>query len=177
MQIKRRVVFMLLLLSCLLFSCKNTIDYTNIKATAPEMRPIPINFGLDFVEMHNYVIDGLQSELNPYFYIVNGSFDISGDNEKKEIVVKCTCLNGCVLSDVDLFFSQVLNLMAINAAEQDNKYKAPTVAEDGVYLDFGTVFNSYDLRLFADLQSGDILRDTYIEKGNTIPIEPRYINY
>ena len=172
---KRRILLVLFLLSCFLFSCKKTTDYTAIKATAPEVRQVPINYGLDFTEMHNYVIDSLQSELTPFFYIVNGKFDISGDNDKKEIVVKCTCLNACVPEDVNLFFSYVLNLIGINASEQDYKYKAPSVSADGTYLDFGTVFNSFDLRLFADKESGDVIRDTYVKKGEPIPIDPRYI--
>ena len=175
MLIKRQVVLVVFLLSCLLFSCKKPIDYTEIRATAPEARQLPDKYGLDFVEMHNYVIDSLQSDVTPFFYVVNGKFDISGDNEMKEIVVKCTCLDGCVPDDVDLFFSAVLNLIAINAFEQNNTYKSPTVSNDGTYLDFGTVFNSYSLKLFADTESGEVLRDTYIAKGEKIPIDPRFI--
>lgn len=175
MLIRKRMILVLFLLSCLLFSCKKTIDYADIKATAPEIRTIPGKYDLDFIEMHNYVIDSLQSDVTPFFYIVNGKFDISGDNENKLIVVKCTCLDNCVQEDVDLFFSYVLNLISMNAAEQDFRYKAPTVSSDGTYMDFGTVFNSFDLRLFADKESGNVLRDTYIVKGNTIPIDSRYI--
>ena len=174
---KRRIVLMLVLFSCLLFSCKKSIDYTSINAAAPEMRQVPTQYGIDFVEMHNYVIDGLQSddEVSPYFYIVNCSFDISGDNDKMEIVVKCTCLDMCVLHDVDLFLSHVLYLMALNASEQNSKYKAPTVLNDGTHADFGTVFNSYDLRLFVNKQSGEVLEDVLIKKGEEIPVDPRYI--
>lgn len=175
MRIKKLIVLNLFFVLCLLASCKKTVDYSKIKTTAPELRQLPGKYEIDFLEMHNYVIDSLQSETTPFFYIVNGKFDISGDNEKKEIVVKCTCLDGCVQDDVDLFFSYVLNLMSINASEQDYKYKAPTMSDDGTYTDFGTVFNSFNLRLFADKESGGILRDTYIVKGEKIPIDPRYI--
>ena len=175
MLIKKRVIFVLFLLSCLLFSCKRADDYSQINARDPRFDMAPQNYKLDFTEMHNFVIESLQSEVTPFFYIVNGKFDISGDNENKLIVVKCTCLDNCVQEDVDLFFSYVLNLISMNAAEQDFRYKAPTVSSDGTYMDFGTVFNSFDLRLFADKESGNVLRDTYIVKGNTIPIDSRYI--
>ena len=175
---KRRILLVLFLLSCLLFSCKKKTDYTKNNAAAPNMVQVPTQSGLDFVEMHNFVIDGLQpsdGEEMPYIFIVNNSFDISGDNDKMEITVRCTCLDGCVLHDVDLFLSDVLYLMALNASEQSSKYKAPTVLNDGTHADFGTVFNSYDLRLFVIKQSGEVLEDVLIKKGEQIPVDPRYI--
>lgn len=172
---KRSVLLVLFLLSCLLFSCKKTTDYSKIRSGAPDMGQAPAKYEIDFVEMHNFVIESLQSRLTPYYFIVNGKFDISGDNEKKEIVVKCTCLNGSTTQDVDLFFSDVLNLMAFNASEQNYKYKVPSTSSDGTYMDFGTFFNDFDLRLYADTESSEILRDTYVKRGETIPIDPRYM--
>lgn len=175
MLIKKRVIFVLFLLSCLLFSCKRADDYSQINARDPRFDIAPQNYKLDFTEMHNFVIESLQSEVTPFFYIVNGKFDISGDNDKKEIVVKCTCLERCVLQDVDLFFSYVLNLISINAAEQDSKFRAPSFDDEGTYLDFGSLFDTYSVRLFADKESGSVLRDTYVKNGEKIPIDPRYI--
>ena len=165
------------LLCSLLMACKKkVIDYSNMAVEAP-VRETNANseYNLNFVNMHNFVIDSLQSEFTPFFYIVEDEFDIDGNNDDKLIEVKCKCLDGCVESDIDLFFTYVLNYISINAAEQDYRFEAPHVDSTGTYIDYGTVFNTYDLKLYCESESGEIIYDEYIKKGETIPIDPRYI--
>ena len=155
-------------------------------ATKPELEKMKGEYDLNFIEINDYVIEALQTDLTPFFYIVNDkfdkdgniiedNFDIDGDNEKREMHIKCKCLDGCVLDDVDLFFSMVMNLISINASEQDFRFVPPKADSNGVYIDYGSVFDTYSIRLYAVKESGEVLRDTYIERGTTIPIDPRYI--
>ena len=173
MNVKK--ILALIILGTLLVSCSNRkeLDLSNVQP--PKMEKMEGDYNLDFTAMHNYVIEELQADLTPFFYIVNGSFDISGDNEKKEITVKCKCMDGCVENDVDLFFSMVLNLISYNASEQDYRFKAPSLDNNGTYIDFGTVFNYYDLKLYAEKESGEVLKNLIVTKGYKIPIDSRYI--
>lgn len=171
---KTKKILCLILMATLLMSCGKKKE-ENYSKLPPDTKLITGEYNLDFVTMHNYVVDELQSELTPFFYIKNGSFDISGDNEKKSIEVSCKCMDGCVENDVDLFFSMVLNLMSFSAAEQDYRFKAPSVDNSGAYIDYGTVFNVYDLKLYAETESGKVLKNLIVTHGYKIPIESRFI--
>ena len=95
--------------------------------------------------------------------------------KKKLITVTCVCTKGTTVNDVDLFLSMLLNGIGFNAAEQDYRFKNPTVGSDGSYTDFGTVFNIYNLKIDAKDEDGKVLRDDYIKATERIPIDPRYI--
>ena len=176
-MIKRKSFLLFALFTCLfLMSCKKEeIDYTKYAVTKPDMSARVGEYDLDFIEMHNYVITELESELTPFFYIVNGKFNISGDNINKIIEVKCQCLDGTVEDDVDLFFSMVLNYIGHNAHEQDLRFESPKTDDEGTYLDFGSVFDTYSLTLFADNQSGNVIKEVHVKSGDKIPVDPRYI--
>ncbi len=175
---RKNILLFVMLLTCIsLVSCRNKeTDYSNMAFEAPAVNEnAGSEYNLDFIRMHNFVIDSLQSEVTPFFYIVEGKFDVDGNNQDKLIEVKCVCQNGCVESDVDLFFTYVLNYIGINAAEQDYRFKAPSTDSDGTYTDFGTVFDVYNLKLYSETESGEVLHDIYVKAGDTIPIDPRYI--
>lgn len=175
MKNKSFLVFLLVFcMSFFSFACKKeeVREYRNVEA--PNMQKMEGEAGLDFINMHNYVIDNMSQQYTPFFYIKNGEFDISGDNEKKLISVSCKCMNGTLKSDVDLFFSLVLQFIGYNAAEQDFRFKAPSIDNTGAYTDFGTVFDTYSLELYAENDDGTILYNNIYKNGTNIPIEPRY---
>ena len=176
-MLKRLSLFFLMLIIAItsLVSCKKKTDYSKLVVEKPDQSLRTGDYDLDFTAMHNSVIDYLSSEFMPFFFVKNGSFDISGDNSTKVITVKCTCMNGTVVTDLDLFLSMVLNGIAINANEQDYRFKKPSVLEDGSYGDYGNVFDVYGLNIYADLEDKSILRDNSFKPGETIPIDPRYI--
>ena len=169
------LVLMLLIAITSLSSCKKDIDYSKLSAEKPNQELKTDAYDLDFVVMHNYVIDYLSSEVMPFFYVKDNSFDISGDNANKTITVKCTCVNGTTVEDLDLFLSMVLNGIALNAAEQDFRFKNPTVSKDGTYMDFGCVFDTYTLKIDAKLEDNTVLRNYTFKPGEKITIDPRYI--
>lgn len=176
-MLKRLSLFFLVLLLSLtsLVSCKKKTDYSKFVVEKPDLSLKTGDYNLDFNVMHNFVIDYLSSEFMPFFFVKNGTFDISGDNDTKEISIKCTCINETVVSDLDLFLSMVLNGIAINANEQDYRFKKPSVLSDGSYGDYGTVFDVYGLKIYADRDDKTILRNNSFKPGETIPIDPRYI--
>ena len=176
-MLKKLSFIMILLLGTMaLFSCeKKTTDYSEYKVEAPESIQQSGDYNIDFVNVHNFVIDYMTDEQMPFFYVKDGKFDISGDNEKKEITITCECITGTTEEDIDLFLSMALNGIGIDASEQDYRLKAPSVDADGAYQDFGSVFNYYDLKVNCTLEGGQVLKNFEVKAGKKIPIEPRYI--
>lgn len=172
-------IFLLLLSSLLFVSCKNSnkIDEALMHGTrTPDFDLSTGDYNLDFVDMNNYVIEHLNSDFMPFFFVKSNKDGVlTGDNEKKLITVTCVCTNGTTVNDVNLFLSMVLNGIGFNAAEQDYRFKGPTATGDGTFTDFGTVFNVYNLKIDAKDENGKVLRDDYIKATERIPIEPRYI--
>ena len=163
---------LLLIFSCVACKKQEKITYsqeTPETAVLAEKEP-----ELDFVEMHNYVIDTISSNANPFFFVKDGKFDISGTNDPKAIKISCVCINGTVEQDVNLFFSLVLNNIGFNAAEQDFRYEKPKTDGDGTFISFGTIFNDYDLELHAENEDGTVIVDKKIKAGEDIPVDPRY---
>ncbi len=170
---KKRIYIILCFIMLILVSCveKNPRrNYSNFNplTAAPEFD------GLDFLSLHNDVLTAIMSEKTPFFYIKQDSFDISGSNDPKVIVVKAVCLNGTVVEEADLFLSMVLNFIGYVAAEQDGKYLPPTMDNSNTYIDFGTVFTEYDLDLDITDDNGKVLVKKHIKAGDKIPIEPGY---
>ena len=161
-----------------LVACANKLE-EDIEVAESQTAP-PINQvsqeGLNFIELHNYVIDGLMSEETPFFYISNGSVSIDGDNEKKEISVACKTSDDATVNDLDLFLSMVLRLIGENASEQDFRFKGPVIDkyDNYTYTSFGTVFDTYSISFDCKRENGDVLRNDYVKAGSTIPVEPRY---
>lgn len=163
---------MILLVFCV--SCKKQEKITYSQET-PETAVLENKEPeFDFVEMHNYVIDAISANANPFFFVKDGKFDISGTNDPKVIKVSCVCIDGTVEQDANLFFSLVLNNIGFNAAEQDFRYEKPTTDKNGTFTSFGTVFNDYSLELHAETESGTVIIDKEIKAGDNIPVDPRY---
>ncbi len=176
---KTSSVFLLLFIIVSLFACKKT-DINETREfpyeTAPYYGVPSEDYNLDFTDMNNYVIDYLNSENMPFFFVKSNKDGIlTGDNEKKLITITLVCAKGTTVHDLDLFLSMALNGIGFNAAEQDSRFKRPTVDSDGAFTDFGNVFNVYSLKIDAKTDDGEVLRDDYINATDRIPIEPRYI--
>lgn len=179
-MVKKFSLFFVLLISLsMLFSCKHEKDYSKYKvATPPDMNYMQGDYDLNFDDMNTYVIEYLQSDNMPFFFVKNNKDGVlKGDNKTKTITLFCTCINNTRTIDVDLFISMALLGVAYNAAEQDFRFKQPS-SSDGHYIDFGNVFNVYNLKIEAKDESGNILRDDFIRATDRMPdtIRPEYIN-
>ena len=172
------LIFLMIAMVLSFVACSNKLE-EDIEYAAKQTAP-PINQvskeGLNFIELHNYVIDGLMSEDTPFFYIANGSVNIDGDNDKKEISVACKVNDDVSLQDLDLFLSMVLRLIGEGASEQDYRFKAPVIDKYDryTYTSFGTVFDTYSVTFDCKRQNGEVLRNDYVKAGSEMPIEPRY---
>lgn len=167
--------FIVLMISFLLSSCKKEVEIPKSIDT-PDLTINSSDGDIDFILLHNGVLTNLMSEANPFFYIKEGEFDISGDNDNKNILIKCTCINGTTVEDLDLFLSRVLCFIGIECAEQNFKFKTPIVSKEGNYQSFGTVFDTYSLEFDCKTENGTILRSEKIKAGEEIPVDPRYWN-
>ena len=80
-------VFLLLFIIASLFACKKT-DINETREfpfeTAPYYGVSNEDYNLDFTDMNNYVIEYLNSEFMPFFFVKSNKDGLlSGDNEKK----------------------------------------------------------------------------------------------
>ena len=173
------IVVSILLLSFVGCEKKETMPKYEKSAFNPlEYEPTG-EYNLDFVSLHNFVIDSMMEEETPFFFIKNGTVDISGTNNPKVITLTCECIKKTTVEDLDLFLSMAIRLIGQGAHIQDSRFKMPTEA-DNTYQDFGTVFNYYDLKLDCVLEkdengtNGKVLRNNYIKAGQKIPIDSRY---
>ena len=145
-------------------------DYVDL----PPETEVSSEVKIDFIEMHNVVLDNMMKDYTPFFFIKENCFDISGENDPKKIIITVDCLEGTKKEDIDLFLSYVLIEIGKNASEQNYKYKMPTQDNDGTYTSFGTVFDDYDLVLDIKVNGKEVLYDTTIKRGEKIPTNPRY---
>ena len=175
---KKAQIVSILALILALTSCeaRRLPVYNKYRRVNPDEIINPVNTDeLDFEELHNDVIDGMLTMKNVFFYIEENGFVVSGSNDPKMIEVELVCSEGVNKNDVELVYSMALNLIGNYCAQQNFKYKAPTLGNDNVYKDFGTVFNDYALKLYAKDIKGNIIYNEYIKAGNKIPVDPQYI--
>lgn len=161
----------------LIFLCFVVCICSSCTSSTPEYRGPAINpikdaqtadVQLDFVELHNFVIDHLKNDYTPFFYIKEGEFDISGDNEKKEIVLSFNCIEKTTEQDAALFVVWVTKLIGNGAADQYTKYK-PSTNET-----FGEIFNDYTLVIDGKLEGKKFINKT-IKPGEEMPYDARYV--
>lgn len=157
-------------------ACVRERSIKNYSGKSPIMNLEPNMVKLDFNQLHNYVIEHILSQMTPFFYINDNTFIIDGSNneDNKFISINATCDNEATIHDVDLFLSLVLYYIGEDATEDFDIFKVPTISSNGEHLDFGTVFNYYDLKINIIKENGDKLVDEYIYAGDKIPVEPKY---
>lgn len=132
------------------------------------------NININFVMVHNDVLTSMLKEDTPFFYIKDNSFDISGSNDPNVIYITADTLEGTTKADIDLFLSMALTYIGFACSEQNNKYKTPSIDETGTYLDFGSVYDEYDLSIKITIEGKDYLVNEYIKAGKKIPVDSRY---
>ncbi|MDO5564318.1 MAG: hypothetical protein Q4F88_03725 [Eubacteriales bacterium] len=170
-KISRFLFCMIVVLSFFLVSC------TNLNAPKKHYNTVnPItgegilggDENIGFVQMHNSVIDGLKSEMTPFFFIKENMFDISGDNEKKEIYLTFDCLEGTTEADASLVVVWVSKLMANEASIQQSRFKPST--KDS----YGTLFDEYALIINCTEEGKDLIVKT-IRPGEEMPYDARIV--
>ena len=170
-----KIVITFMLLVSMLSGCikpRVVRDYSG----KPPMQTIDIDdANLNFTILHNYVIDNILSQMTPFFYIKDNSFEISGVNgDYKTIKIAAVCDDGTTRHDLDLFLSLVLYYIGEGAAAQYDVFRVPNVDSEGTHLDFGSVFKEYNLEFDITFADGKVLLKEVIDAGDDIPVDPRY---
>lgn len=159
-----------------LLSCRVRLrdrGYQNV--SMDELTTLNKNVEINFTELSDDVINDMLTMKRSFFFIAEDGIKIIGSNNPKQINLSLTCMEEVPKTDVEVVLSCALNLIGSYCAQQDFNYKAPTIGDDNVYKDFGSVFNSYRLILKAQDVKGNVIFDENIAPGSKIPIDPQYI--
>lgn len=176
MNIKKIInTILFLLLFAFLIACNRQRTVKNYSNKPPVQFNDIDEANLNFTVLHNYVIDNILSQMTPFFYVKDNTFEISGTNgENKTIKIVAECDDETTRHDLDLFLSLVLYYIGEGAAEQYDLYEVPNIDIEGTHLDFGTVFDEYSLVFDITLTNGNVLLRETIDAGDPIPVEPKY---
>lgn len=130
------------------------------------------NIELDFDELHNDAIEGMQSidDGEPFVFI--SDLDISGDDSTKTITVRAKAVDGASEEDCENFAAILLTQINDAAVNQDTSYEASTTSS------FGTLYNSYAIDLAVTNEtSGDTIYTLNVAAGEDIGLNPDYEKY
>jgi len=172
---KKSIFIAILLIVSILCGCNRPRIVRNYSNKPPVQFNNVDEANLNFTVLHNYVIDNILSQMTPFFFVQDNTFEISGTNgEYKSIKITATCDKGTIRHDLDLFLSLVLYYIGEGAAVQYDVYKVPTVDSEGTHLDFGTVFNEYSIVFDISLPDNKVLLKETVDAGDPIPVDPKY---
>ena len=133
--------------------------------TAPESKEIR----LDFDQIHSDVVDALNDD--GYDFVKD--LDLSGDNEKKEFLIRIEIMENVSEEALDLFqtsqltafLSELMKAVGNAARTQDFRYSEPDNES------FGGVFKKYGVRIVIR-QSGSADREIEVKAGESFPFSP-----
>lgn len=130
------------------------------------------NIELDFVQLHNDTLDGLESieDGQPFVFISN--VDIDGDDKSKTVVIRATAVDGASEDDCKNFASALLCQLNDAAVSQNPAYEASSSES------FGTFYDDYSIDLsVADENNDGTIYVLTVPAGDDIPLDPDYEKY
>lgn len=131
---------------------------------APVMTKAPEDnaYDFDFDQMNNDVIETLQDEA---IYTFVKDLSVSGDNDKKEIVLEADIIENVSDDAVELFMSDATKAIVSAASTQD--FRIDKYTEDT----FGNLFEIYSYKY--KITCGEkIVREETINAGESVPFDP-----
>ncbi|MBP3806233.1 MAG: hypothetical protein J6I76_20480 [Oribacterium sp.] len=131
---------------------------TPIMTLAPEDR----EYVLDFDQLNNDVIDTLQ-EKGMFEFVKD--LDISGDNDKKEIVLKADITENVSEIAIEYFLTEATKAIVDAASTQD--FRITMYTEE----DFGNLFEKYAYK-YKVTCGEEVIVDETIEIGDSVPFDP-----
>ena len=131
---------------------------TPILTLAPEDR----EYVLDFDQLNNDVIDTLQ-EKGMFEFVKD--LDISGDNDKKEIVLKADITENVSEIAIEYFLTEATKAIVDAASTQD--FRITMYTEE----DFGNLFEKYAYK-YKVTCGEEVIVDETIEIGDSVPFDP-----
>lgn len=169
---KKKAILAALMLSVAAFAtgCVPEGDATTVQVN-PDFQDKD-NVQLDFNQLHNDVIEGMQSieDGEPFVFITD--LDVSGHNDSKTITVRAKAVEGVTEDDCKNFAAVLLTQINDAAVNQDTSYEASSATS------FGSLFNDYTIDLAVENESdGGFIYTLNVPAGEDIGLNPDYEQY
>lgn len=143
-----------------LSACKPTYQ-TKLESPALTTAPESKEIRLDFDQIHSDVVDTLNDD--GYDFVKD--LDLSGDNEKKEFLIRIEIMENVSEEALVLFLSELMKAVGNAARTQDFRYSEPDDES------FGGVFEKYGVHIVIR-QSGSADREIEVKAGESFPFSP-----
>ena len=155
--------------TALLAGCAPSADSTVLQVN-PDFQTKD-NIKLDFNQLHNDTIEGIQlvEDGEPYVFISN--LDISGDESSKTLTIRAEAVEDTSEEDCENFASIALRQINDAAAQQDARYELSTSDS------FGSLYNDYAIDLAVSDADGGFIYSLSVPAGDEIPLNPDYESY
>lgn len=118
-------------------------------------------YDFDYIQMNNDVIETLQDQ-EVFSYLKN--LDISGDNDKKEIVLEAEITENVSEDAIEFFLSEATKAIVDAAHTQD--FRIDEWTDDG----FGNLFDIFSYKIKVTC-NGKIEREENLDAGDSVPFD------
>lgn len=168
---KKKAILAALMLSVAAFAtgCVPEGDSTTIQVN-PDFQEKQ-NIQLDFNQLHNDAIEGMQSIEDGEPFVFISDMDISGDNDSKTITVRAKAVEGATSEDCENFAAALLTQINDAAVSQNSSYEASSTSS------FGTLYNDYAIDLAVSDENGGFIYTLNVPAGGDIGLNPDYEQY
>ena len=168
---KKKAILAALMLSVAAFAtgCVPEGDSTTIQVN-PDFQEKQ-NIQLDFNQLHNDAIEGMQSIEDGEPFVFISDMDISGDNDSKTITVRAKAVEGATSEDCENFAAALLTQINDAAVSQNSSYEASSTSS------FGTLYNDYAIDLAVSDENGGFVYTLNVPAGEDIGLNPDYEQY
>ena len=168
---KKKAILAALMLSVAAFAtgCVPEGDSTTIQVN-PDFQEKQ-NIQLDFNQLHNDAIEGMQSIEDGEPFVFISDMDISGDNDSKTITVRANAVEGATSEDCENFAAALLTQINDAAVSQNSSYEASSTSS------FGTLYNDYAIDLAVSDENGGFIYTLNVPAGGDIGLNPDYEQY
>lgn len=170
-ELKKKIIIAALMLSITAFAagCVPKEDSTTVQVN-PDFQSKQ-NIELDFNQLHNDAIEGMQSIEDGEPFVFISDLDISGDNDSKTITVRANAVEGTSTEDCENFAAALLTQINDAAVSQNPNYEASSTSG------FGTLYNDYAIDLAVSDENGGFIYTLNVPAGEDIGLNPDYEQY
>lgn len=169
---KKKAILAALLLSVAAFAtgCVPEGDATTVQVN-PDFQEKQ-NVKLDFNQLHNDAIEGMQSIEDGEPFVFISDLDINGNSDTKTITVRAKAVDGATADDCSNFAAALLTQINDAAVNQDTSYEASSATS------FGSLFNEYAIDLAVENETdGGFIYTLNVPAGEDIGLNPDYEKY
>ncbi len=130
------------------------------------------NIQLDFNQLHNDTLEGLQDIEDGEPFVFISDVDVSGNNDSKTITVRAKAVDGATEDDCMNFAATLLTQINDAAVNQDTSIEASSTTS------FGSLFNKYTIDLAVENENdGGFIYTLNVPAGEAIGLNPDYEQY